>query len=280
MIRGAESDKPSARQLPPGSGGVNITDEEGVNAEREEFKADIDVTVLERAREITAHLAIPKPRRDRSLFRGAGRITPMPYSGFSDEIDIDRTLEVLSEKPVPEPEDIIVGERIRSDRTVVLLVDVSGSMKGERILTAAATVGALAAELGEDGLGVIAFWSDAAVLTNANQRVEPHRLLRELLALPTQGLTNVSFPLELALQQLSLSRNRDVRAILLSDCVHNAGPDPRIAAARLPRLDVLIDVSGEKDIDLGRDLAFAGRGTAHLVRTHRDVAPALIKIFS
>ena len=31
------------------------------------------------------------------------------------------------------------------------------------------------------------------------------------------------------------------RAVLLSDCVHNAGPDPRPFAARLPRLDVLLD---------------------------------------
>ena len=29
--------------------------------------------------------------------------------------------------------------------------------------------------------------------------------------------------------------------MLLSDCVHNAGPDPRPFAARLPRLDVLLD---------------------------------------
>jgi hypothetical protein len=32
---------------------------------------------------------------------------------------------------------------------------------------------------------------------------------------------------------------RDARVLLLSDCVHNAGPDPRPLATRLPRLDVL-----------------------------------------
>ena len=45
---------------------------------------------------------------------------------------------------------------------MLLLVDVSGSMRGERVRTAAATVGALAAELGRDDLAVVAFWSDAA----------------------------------------------------------------------------------------------------------------------
>jgi len=73
--------------------------------------------------------------------------------------------------------------------------------------------------------------------------------------------------------------SREARVILLSDCVHNAGPDPREIAARLPRLDVLIDVSGEKDIELGRELAKVGRGSSRIVRTYRDVAPALTALF-
>ena len=67
---------------------------------------------------------------------------------------------------MPEDDDIIVRERVRTRRSVVLLVDVSGSMRGERVRTAAATVGALAAELARDDLAVIAFWSDAAVLAH------------------------------------------------------------------------------------------------------------------
>jgi len=67
--------------------------------------------------------------------------------------------------------------------------------------------------------------------------------------------------------------------ILLSDCVHNAGPDPRPLAARLSRLDVLLDVSGENDEDLGRELARSGRGRFRRVRTYRDVAPALSSFF-
>jgi Mg-chelatase subunit ChlD len=39
---------------------------------------------------------------------------------------------------------------------VVLVVDVSGSMKGERLRTAAAAVGALAGELARDRLAVVA----------------------------------------------------------------------------------------------------------------------------
>jgi hypothetical protein len=72
---------------------------------------------------------------------------------------------------------------------------------------------------------------------------------------------------------------RDARVLLLSDCVHNAGPDPRLVAGRLPRLDVLLDVSGEHETDLGRDLALVGRGRCRPVRDHHDVAAALSAVF-
>jgi hypothetical protein len=73
---------------------------------------------------------------------------------------------------------------------------------------------------------------------------------------------------------------RDARVLLLSDCVHNAGPDPRPLVARLPRLDVLLDVSGEQDPDLAKELARLGHGRLRQVRTHRDVAPAVGELFA
>ena len=69
--------------------------------------------------------------------------------------------------------DLVVRERVRQRRSVVLVVDVSGSMKGERVRTAAATVGALAGELARDSLAVVAFWSDAAVLVRMGEQVAP-----------------------------------------------------------------------------------------------------------
>jgi Mg-chelatase subunit ChlD len=159
-------------------------------------------------------------------------------------------------------------------------VDVSGSMRGERVSTAAATVGALAAELERDDLAVLAFWSDAAVLARLGQHVPAGRLLDALLRIPARGLTNVSFPLQIARQQLALIPARDARVLLLSDCVHNAGPDPRPAAAGLARLDVLLDTSGEHDAELARDLARVGHGRLARIRGYRDVAPAVSGLFA
>ena len=87
------------------------------------------------------------------------------------------------------------------------------------------------------------------------------------------ALTNIAFPLQVAGRELARRPARDARVLLLSDCVHNAGPDPRPLAARLPRLDVLFDTSGEQDPDLARDLARLGRGRLRRIRGYRDVRP-------
>ena len=101
-----------------------------------------------------------------------------------------------------------------------------------------------------------------------------------MLRIPAKGLTNVAFPLQVAARELARVPARDARVLLLSDCVHNAGPDPRPFAARLPRLDVLLDTSGEQDPDLARDLARLGHGRLLRAATYRDVAPALTTLFA
>ena len=175
---------------------------------------------------------VPRARHDVLSQRGAGDLASVPYRGGGDDIDLDRTIEVLAERPVPEDEDVVVLERVRTRRSVVLAVDVSGSMRGERIRTAAATVAALAAELSRDDLAVLAFWSDATWLLHLGRPIRPLALLDQLLAVPAQGLTNVGFPLQQAARELARVPARDARVVLLSDCVHNAGPDPRPLAAR------------------------------------------------
>ena len=263
----------------PGTAAPNLTAEQGKLLPGVPDEAEPDPETLRRARQIAGRLAVPRPRRDLAARRGAGELTSVRYRGGSDDIDLDATIDQLVEHPVPDEDDIIVREQIRTRRSVVLLVDVSGSMRGERVRTAAATVGALAAELVRDDLAVVAFWSDAAVLAHLGHRVSPQRLLDTLMRIPAKGLTNVAFPLQTAAQELARVPARDARVILLSDCVHNAGDDPRPFAARLPRLDVMLDASGENDPELARDLARAGRGRLTRITTYRDVAPAVSRLF-
>ena len=281
VLPGGPRDRSAGPANSAGSGGSATTDESAVlTAGVDDTDLRPDPETLRRAREIAARLAVPRPRRDRTARRGRGEIASVPYRGGSDDIDLDRTLEQLTEHPVPEDEDIVVRERVTTTRSVVLLVDLSGSMRGERVRTAAATVGALAAELARDNLAVVAFWSDAAVLSHLGRHVPPEKLVESMLRIPARGLTNVAFPLQVARRELARVPAREARVLLLSDCVHNAGPDPRPLAARLPRLDILLDTTGEQDPELARDLARLGRGRLRQVRSYRDVAPALSEFFA
>ncbi|WP_240157611.1 VWA domain-containing protein [Pseudonocardia broussonetiae] len=242
----------------------------------EDRAPDPEVAAL--AQRIARRLTIRRRPRDPQAERGSGRLASVPYRYRSDDIDLDRTIEVLTERPVPEDTDIVVRERMRSRRDVVLVVDVSGSMRGEKVRMAAATVAALSADLRDDRLALVAFWSDAALLTPLDRYVPASRLLDQLLRIPARGLTNVHFALTVAHAELARSSARRRTAVLLTDAVHNAGPDPRLLARRFPELHVLLQTDGEHDAPLGADLARLGRGRCAPVAGHRDVAPALNRL--
>lgn len=239
-----------------------------------------DREVAAMAQRIARRLAIRPRARDPRAERGSGRLASVPYRYRSDDIDLDRTIEVLTERPVPEDTDIVVRERMRSRRAVVLVVDVSGSMRGEKVRMAAATVAALSADLTDDQLAVVAFWSDAALLTPLEGHLPATRLLDQLLRIPARGLTNVHFALTVAHAELARSAARRRCAVLLTDAVHNAGPDPRSVARRFPELHVLLQTDGEHDAPLAADLARLGRGHLAPLATHRDVAPALNRVLA
>jgi hypothetical protein len=105
-------------------------------------------------------------------------------------------------------------------------------------------------------------------------------ILDRLLRIPAKGMTNIHFALGVGLSELGRSRAQRRHSILLSDAVHNAGPDPRLMAGRFERLDVLLQTDAEHDAELGTDLARCGHGEAASVRDHRDVAPALNRLLA
>jgi Mg-chelatase subunit ChlD len=238
----------------------------------------VDPALRERVRQVAEQLAIRRRGHQRTAV-GSGPARSVPWRDNGDDVDIERTVENLIGRRAVSPEDIVVRVPHHRQRSVALLVDASGSMKGEKALLAAAAVGALVAELGDDELTVVAFWKDAAVLTVRSRNASAAAVLEDLVALPVEGLTNVHVGLQVAALELARSSAPERLAILLSDAVHNAGPDPRTEVAKLPRLHVLLQTDGEHDAALGVELARLGGGRLAPVRTAGDVAAALNRLF-
>jgi Mg-chelatase subunit ChlD len=267
---------------PAGGQGVLVTNQSATRRELSELLEERapDREVVAMAQRIARRLSIRRRPRDPRAERGSGKLASVPYRYRSDDIDLDKTIEVLTEHPVPEDTDIVVRERMRSRRSAVLIVDVSGSMRGEKVRMAAATVAAVSADLADDQLALVAFWSDAALLKALDTVASSAKLLDQLLRIPARGLTNVHFGLTVAAAELARSAARRRTAILLTDAVHNAGPDPRLLARRFPELHVLLQTDGEHDRPLAADLARLGHGGLADIHTHRDVAPALNRLLA
>jgi Mg-chelatase subunit ChlD len=269
---------------PAGGQGVLVTAQSAHRRELTELLEDrpVDHEVAAMVQRIARRLSIRRRPRDARAERGTGALASVPYRHRSDDIDLDKTIEVLTERPFPDDTDIVVRERMSARRAAVLIVDVSGSMRGEKVRIAAATVAALSADLAgaADQLAVVAFWSDAALVKPLTTPVTSAKLLDQLLRIPARGLTNVGFGLAVAHAELARSSARRRTAVLLTDAVHNAGPDPRALARRFPELHVLLETDGEHDAPLARDIARLGHGRLAPVHTHRDVAPALNRLLT
>ena len=165
-------------------------------------------------------------------------------------------------------------------RDVTFVLDVSGSMRGTKLVQAKAAGRALLASLNaSDRFRVIAFATDVrdfrdgwSAATPANVR-SAQQYLRELTA---EGSTNISGALEEALQT-SPSTGRLPLVLFLTDGEPTVGerqPD-RIAAlaARLRGRQRLFTfgVGTDVNVSLLEQLALSGRGTAQFVRPDEDV---------
>ncbi|KXF48837.1 hypothetical protein AXA44_27590 [Rhodococcus sp. SC4] len=260
------------------------TDEDG-ELNHDDTEIVTDEATRRRAHRIARKLALAQVIDTTTAPRAAtGALATRRWRDNSNDIDLDATLEAIAANPIPADDDFLIRQRIRQRRSIMLVVDISGSARGEQVRTAAATVGALAGALAgtlhRDAVGVIAFWSDAALLSPLTTPTQPDQIIDQLLTLPTRGLTNITFALSVAAQQLHDIPPTHARVLLLSDCIHNAGPDPRVIAATLPRLDVLLDTSNEHDIDLAWDLAQQGRGRCAPIADDRGIPTALRRIFA
>jgi Mg-chelatase subunit ChlD len=229
----------------------------------------------ELARRLALEVVMPLARQTPSPKRGRGRLETVAYRHDSTELDLDRTVDALMGNPVPQDEDFWVRERVRTKRALVLMLDVSGSMRGEQLLTAAVAAAALHQAAVHDELAIIAFWRDAAVLQTMAETRPMEALVERILSLRAGGLTNLRFALETGLAQLRRSEAREQAGVILTDGGHNIGNDPLEVAPRFPSLHVIGTSTADSRVQACQDLAAAGNGRCAFVDDMQDVPLAI-----
>jgi Ca-activated chloride channel family protein len=163
------------------------------------------------------------------------------------------------------------GARKSGQSNIMVVLDVSGSMAGDKLASAKQALHKLLAGMGpSDRFGLVAYSNEAEVLLPPSAMTPALRAQTGELVdgLGTLGGTNISAGLDLALGQLShFGRGRNVRVLLLSDGHANAGDSSfeglQQRARTVTRSDHVLSTLGIGDDfneDLMASLADAGTG--------------------
>ncbi|MEK7692449.1 MAG: VWA domain-containing protein, partial [Bdellovibrionota bacterium] len=194
----------------------------------------------------------------------------------SDSIDLEATLE-----QVPVQEIWVEHSRPRT-QPLILSIDTSLSMTGDKLALTAVALAVVRLEFPEDPIGVIAFENEAQLLLDPvlGQKKGLGALIEAFLDVPAQGYTHLENGILAALKmQKSMSEsNRACRppsVILLTDGKYTAGRDPEYLAPRFTQLHVLKMGNEVSGIELCRDLARRGHGSVREVARLEDLPQAM-----
>jgi len=173
--------------------------------------------------------------------KAATRVVRSPLQEpWGGELDCEATLDNLLGKPHPEPGDLIVRRRVDRRRQVVLMVDTSLSMAGEKMALAAVAAAVLALKLHHGDLAVVLFADTVRVVSRFGEEVTPAELVRRMLRVPCGGGTDIAAALRAGHGELQRGRDPGRSGLLVSDGVYTTGADPLPAAARFGPLHVLL----------------------------------------
>ena len=182
-----------------------------------------------------------------------------------------------------------IVEEFRIPLNLVLVIDRSGSMSGDRIEKVKESLIALSKKLGpKDLVSIVTYSSNASVCLEGTRAAELETIERAINGIRVGGSTNLNAGLMLGYETASQSfdAKRSNRVILLTDGKANTGEtsEDKIARESKRYNDKGIGLS---TIGLGRnfnqsllrELADAGRGAIHFVADASDIRKVFVDEF-
>ncbi|SNS04838.1 MoxR-like ATPase [Geodermatophilus saharensis] len=242
-----------------------------------DLAAATDRDLRSAAQRLAARVFVQVGRVGRTRTRGTRRLVP-DRRGDGD-LDLDRTLDRWDVGTPLTTGDLVTRTWTGNRRAVCLAVDTSGSMTGLGVAIAAVAAAGVVLT-GDEKLrtSLITFGRDVDVVQRSGQRRAAEDVVTHLLGLRGHGMTDLAAALRAARLQLAEEVADERAVVLLSDCLHTTGDPPETALAGIDRLDVLCPLPTPEAEEAARALAARGGGSAQMVRTVRDLGPALTRL--
>jgi Ca-activated chloride channel family protein len=187
-------------------------------------------------------------------------------SGQQGEVRAELVLKARTQPPKME----------RRPTDLVVILDRSGSMEGDKIVFARRAIGELLTQLGsDDRFALVTYSDDAAVtvpLAYAGDGEVITRWARTVESIPADGYTNMSRGMDLGFDLVERNRvgGRAARVVMISDGLPNLGDSSEEGllrrAARAPRGEYVmtaVGVGADFNEHLMTKLADAGTGNYH-----------------
>jgi Mg-chelatase subunit ChlD len=217
--------------------------------------------ILERAQAVLGSVVHPVEQR-------LAPLSELPGDAISPDVELEETLEnapSLASSDELAPQDVWMSYQVQRRHPVVLSVDTSLSMTGEKLALTAVALAVVLLQFPDDPIGIIAFENEARIIKRPEERISLEELIERFLDVPAQGYTHLEDGLRSA---LGLVRGTSVRghgrppsAVVLTDGKYTAGRDPAYLAPRFPHLVVLKMGKERASLELCREMARKGHGS-------------------
>jgi Mg-chelatase subunit ChlD len=194
------------------------------------------------------------------------------------DLDLDGTMESLYEDPRNKAEAVRVFKREKSGHSVLLILDTSFSMSGQKIVMAAAAAATVCHLFDSKDIAVIRFGTRGEILKRFDEDISAETLVERIFTIIPKGLTNIYQGLKMSLDELGVRKQAKYTAILLSDCDVNVGKTPGKIAWKLHGLK-LITIPPENDF-IANLIARETRGEVIPAKRVRDIPIILRRIFN
>ncbi len=238
-----------------------------------------DPAALELARRIAISATIRRVLQLLGPVNLPTRVTREPYSvGASGELDVEGTLEVMIDEGRKHPSELILEEREPKDLSVVLMLDASLSMSGDKLAIATAAIAVLAFRLKMVEFTVMTFNDRPRTIKEFDQTLSLDELVLSLLEFNASGYTNIEEALRGGSSALSKAATRNRVGVLVTDGNYTVGGDPVDASAAFKRLFVVMTESHDCQPQVCEAMARNGRGHLYTVSGFDEVPRVLYRV--